>query len=312
MREVIIALEERGYQARAVSIRRLDDLREVCEDLHRGGLLDEQIYRYVSALAYEPPADMPKARSLIVVAARDPVVSCRFEWRGEIVSFPVPPTYVHGLRKDESLEETVRTQLESEGHRASRLRVPKKRLAACSGLVRYGRNNITYVPGMGSFHRLAVLCTEFPCEEDDWGPPLALERCEHCRLCTNACPSGAIAEDRFLLRAELCITNWNEQPREVPFPEWLDRSWHNSVVGCMVCQNICPENRKVLDYCEAGPVFTEQETALLLAGTPSADLPTTLERKLKKWDLMRWLDLMPRNLGVLLSGGDGQVYREVD
>jgi len=302
---LLSGLNERGYHARVVPIRRLDDLREFYDDLHRRGLLDEQFYREsLSVLAFRPPEDMPDARSLIVVSARDPVVSCTFHWRGEVASLLMPPTYVHGLRKDKRLEDVVKTFLESEGHRAKRLRVPKKRLAACSGLVRYGKNNITYVPGLGSFHRLAVLCSDLPCEQDDWGPPSALDRCEHCQLCTIACPTGAIGEDRFLLRAELCITHWNEQPPDVPFPEWMDASWHNSVVGCMRCQDVCPENRAVLNYCEEGPEFTERETELLLDGASASELPTALEEKLKEWDLMRWLDVLPRNLSVLLPGGD--------
>ena len=300
-RTILSELGERGYQARIVPIRRLDDLRESYEDLHSKGLLDERFYKeQITALAFRPPEDMRQARSLVVVAARDPAVRCVFRWRGEDVSLLIPPTYVHGLRKDKRLEAVVETLLESEGYQARRLRAPKKRLAACSGLAQYGKNNITYVPGMGSFHRLAVLCSELPCEQDDWGPPSAMARCEHCRLCTAECPTGAISEDRFLLRAELCITYWNEQSSDVPFPEWLDESWHNSVVGCMCCQEVCPENQEVLNYCELGPEFTEEETALLLDGAPASGLPTMLEGKLQEWDLMRWLDVLPRNLEMHL------------
>jgi epoxyqueuosine reductase len=298
---ILSGLEERGYLARIVPIRRLNDLREAYEDLHREGLLDERFRQEeLGGLVFRPPEGMPHARSLVVVATRDPAVRCTFRWREEVVSLLMPPTYVHGLRKDERLEAAVESLVESGGYRARRLRVPKKRLAVCSGLAQYGKNNITYIPGMGSFYRLAVLCSELPCEQDDWGPPSAMERCEHCRLCTTACPTGAISEDRFLLKAELCITYWNEQPPGFPFPEWMDDSWHNSVVGCMRCQEVCPENQGILDYCEAGPEFTEQETALLLEGAPMSTLPATLEAKLQEWDLVRWLDVLPRNLEVHL------------
>jgi len=301
-RAVLNELEERGYRARIVPIRRLDDLREAFEDIHRRGLLDEQFYQMcVAGLAFGPPEDMPEARSLIVVAATDPAVECTFRWQGEVVSLLMPPTYVHGLGKDQRLETVLEELLKSVGHRASRLRVPKKRLAACSGLVQYGKNNITYAPGLGSYHRLAVLCTELPCEEHHWGPPAAMERCERCVLCTRACPTDAISEDRFLIRAELCITYWNEQPPGTAFPSWLDDSWHNCLVGCMRCQDVCPENREVLDYRQPGPDFTEEETALLLDGVAASDLPAALESKLHEWDLMHWLEVMPRNLAVHLQ-----------
>jgi epoxyqueuosine reductase len=37
-----------------------------------------------------------------------------------------------------------------------------KRLAVRSGLARYGRNNVTYVEGMGSFLELSASLTDMP------------------------------------------------------------------------------------------------------------------------------------------------------
>ena len=128
--------------------------------------------------------------------------------------------------------------------------MPEKLLAVRSGLARYGKNNITYVPGMGSLHRLAVFVSDLPCVEDNWGEVKTLKTCDGCTACMDACPTGAIVSDRFLIHAERCITFHNERIEE--FPEWLDSSWHNCLVGCLRCQWVCPENRDVRQWVEDG------------------------------------------------------------
>ena len=67
---------------------------------------------------------------------------------------------------------------------------PLKTLAACAGLARYGRNNIAYVPGLGSYLMLAACCLSDAPPPDDapWGEPQELERCERCSACLRACP----------------------------------------------------------------------------------------------------------------------------
>ncbi len=303
--EVLAKLEAGGHRAAAVPIGRLEELREHYEDISRRGLLDECIAReLLEGLSLRPPEAVPRPRSLIVVATRDPVVCCTFRWQGGEVSIPVPPTYLHLRRKSEEVARAVADLLPRPYLAASLINAPHKLLAVRSGLARYGRNNISYISGFGSFYGLTTVCTELPCDEGAWLVPSMMPRCEGCTLCVSACPTGAIPEDRFLLRAELCITNWNEKPGEVPFPEWLARDWHDCLVGCLHCQLACPENEAVLDYQEPGPSFTEDETeALLRAGRPG-DLPHGLKEKLENWDLQVWLGVLPRNLAVHLPGAD--------
>ena len=88
-------LEKRGYPGRVVSIRRLDDMREALEDGQRQGLLDEEFYEErLTGFAFEPPEEMPEARSLIVVARGDPQVRFIFNWGAERIPVVVPlPTF---------------------------------------------------------------------------------------------------------------------------------------------------------------------------------------------------------------------------
>jgi epoxyqueuosine reductase len=291
-------LEEIGYQARVVPIQRLYDLQGAIEGHRRQRLLDEDLYRrYLAGFVYGPPKEMPEARSLIIVAYPDPQVRFVFHWQGRRIPAMVPPTYLHGLDKDAQVERLLTPQ----GHRVVPAVVPKKLLAVCSGLAEYGKNNITYVAGLGSFHRLAAFCSDMPCEHDVWGAPRLLQRCERCRACLRACPAGAITPERFLLHAERCITFWNEKSTQEPFPNWMDSGWHNALVGCMHCQRACPENREALDRWQEGAEFSEEETELLADGVPIAALPPVFVTKLQQWDLIDLLDVLPRNLAALLD-----------
>ena len=295
-------LEEHGYRGRVVAIHRLHDLQDAIEDGYRHGLLDEEVYRrYLAGFAYRPPVELPEARSLIVVAYPDPQVRFTFGWRGERIRLDVPPTYLHGRAKDVQIESLLNGLLSPRGYRAVRTSAPHKRLAVCSGLAEYGKNNIAYVAGMGSFHRLVTFCSDLPCERYEWREPRMLERCERCHACWRICPVDAIMAEQFLLRAGRCITFWNEKPWQVPFPEWMDAAGHNSLVGCMHCQRACPENRMVLDRYEEGAEFSEEETTLLLEAVTVAALPAALVEKLQHWDLLELFDVLPRNLRALLE-----------
>jgi ferredoxin len=83
--------------------------------------------------------------------------------------------------------------------------LPIKRLAALSGLAEYGRNNVTSVPGIGSWVQYTVFLTDAPFDDSNWREkPVMAAECEDCEICMNACPKGAISKDRFLFYREKC------------------------------------------------------------------------------------------------------------
>ena len=86
-------------------------------------------------------------------------------------------------------------------------------------------------------------------------------------------------------------------------PKWapqLAPEWHNCIVGCIRCQAACPENKPFLKSVGETVEFTEQETKLLLQGTPPEELPADIVAKMKALSLMDYYSELPRNLGVLL------------
>jgi len=76
--------------------------------------------------------------------------------------------------------------------------------------------------------------------------------------------------------------------REVPdldsfaneFLVWINKSWHNSVVGCMRCQKVCPENSLFMNRTIDAELFLEEETMLILKGTPEDRLPLETSKNL--------------------------------
>jgi len=128
-----------------------------------------------------------------------------------------------------------------------------------------------------------------------------MKNCEECELCRRACPTGAIPSDRFLLRAERCITYHNEKKGDVPFPNWMDASWHNCIQGCMRCQKVCPLNRQFLRWIGEEEEFSEEETALLLVGVSRDRLPEETLRKQKHLSMVDYFDSLPRNLAVFFK-----------
>lgn len=303
IKELTDTLEAQGYHGRVVSIERLGDLEGAIEGHLRDGLIDQPFFdECLTVFDFKPPENLPDAQSIIIVAVSQPHIRFTFTWNQKPVGLIVPPTYMHARRTDEQVQETVTGVLRSGGFRVEPAAVPKKLLAVRSGLAAYGRNNITYVQSMGSFHRLVAFYSDLPCSEDNWQEPRMMARCETCPICLRQCPTGAIGDDRFLLRAERCIVFHNEHPSETPFPTWIDPAWHNCLVGCLLCQTPCPENKDFLGRIEDGAEFSSQETELLLKGVSADNLPPATVEKLKVSDLLCGLEVLPRNLGVLLEG----------
>ncbi len=293
--ELLSQLREKGYHGSAISVLHLPDMkREMYEHYEKGYLHQEIFEDPIRQFTFEIP-DSSEAQSVIVVAVPLPQVQVVFHWNGKKIPLIIPPTYLN-VRKNCEKIETLFSELD---HPVLRAHLPEKLVAVHSGLAQYGRNNITYVPGMGSFYRPFVFYSDLP-GQDNWEPIQKMKACEHCDACVEKCPTGAITEERFLLRAELCLTLHNEHPGTIPFPQWIDPSWHNCLVGCLHCQSVCPVNKRFLKWVERGPEFSEEETNLLLKGAVE-ELSQETAQKIEQFQMEDLLDIVPRNLKVFLT-----------
>ncbi len=295
-------MREKGLEYRGISIAELPKLEERIFQLHQRGILETNFFREaIINGGFSLPEDFPGIRSLIVVAY--PQLSTRlvFTAGGRNVKTVIPPAYRNFRNRILEVKGCLEKAIAEKGFRVDpAFRLPLKALAAGTGLGAYGRNNIIYVSGMGSYHQILAFFTDMDFDESTLKEPRLLELCQDCRICEALCPSGAIAPDRFLLKVRRCLAYVNDAPPEYSFPEWVESGWHNAIYGCMLCQEGCPANENFLENWEEEYFFSEEETQILLEGVPEKELPPELKQKLGEADLLGLLERLPRNLGSLL------------
>ncbi len=250
------------------------------------------------------------AAALVVFSIPRPVHVVAFETADGAFDAVVPPTYVRYTGTREDLKQQVAHIIPPD--RLFDVAVPLKAAAARLGLVRYGRNNIAYAPGMGSCHQLVGFLADLgwdargDADFDEPREPERLRECETCRVCRDACPTGAIPEDRFLLRAERCLTFHNEQPE--PWPDWVPADAHNALVGCMACQERCPANTRRPEVVRLEPRFTIEETVFITSTpfNPEDAGWRGMVDKLGGMGLSGMEEVVGRNLRALLNRGRGR------
>ncbi len=72
--------------------------------------------------------------------------------------------------------------------------------------------------------------------------------CGECRLCIDACPTGALDEPGTL-DATKCLSYWLQAPASIP--EEYRAAVGAQVYGCDICQDVCPWNRGVRKHRDA-------------------------------------------------------------
>ena len=294
---VVSALEANGFKGKVVPVQHLYDLKREIQGLYDEGILDTTFYRNnLGFLRFEIPDACTDISSIIITSAVQPQKSVGFIFKGRQYHFTVPPTYSYDT--DQTVEKVISEVIKPRGFHLWPVKLPLKLLAVHSGLAKYGRNNITYVEGCGSFHRLRAYFSDIPEGENSWCGPEMLEQCHTCRACLQKCPTGAIVPHHFIIQAERCLTLHNEASDD--FPGWIEPAWHNSLIGCMTCQLVCPANKASRNWIEDGGQFNQEETRLILSGARH-ELTEATVGKLRKLGLLEDFDLLPRNLRVLLN-----------
>ncbi len=110
--------------------------------------------------------------------------------------------------------------------------------AARSGVGFYGKNTMLITRRHGSWVVLGTLVTDVELE-----PTLPLDTdCGDCRICIDACPTGALDEPG-VLDSTKCLSYWTQAPAAIPEP--YRAALGVQVYGCDICQDVCPWNRGV-------------------------------------------------------------------
>jgi len=283
---------------RIISVEHLDECRSAIERLKTESMVTERFYKdYLESLDFRVPEALSGARSIIIVAVPQPISVIDVSFKGRRIRAMIPPTYIYKDIRGKCTK-ILSDILQPLGAGLAVARLPLKFLAVRSGLGNYGRNDICFVPGMGSFHRLEAFFTDYDFGIDDWQDVSMMGSCTGCSFCVENCPTGCIPGKKMLVDPDRCLTYVNEN--EGVFPDWIDPRWHNALVGCMRCQMVCPENRDFLRDRDKEEKFTEEETEAILICESPAELPQELSAKLKRLDIDWMLPLLKRNLAALL------------
>jgi epoxyqueuosine reductase len=128
--------------------------------------------------------------------------------------------------------------------------------AARAGVGFYGKNTMLITRRHGSWVVLGTLVTDVDIEPSS---PLELD-CGDCRLCIDACPTGAL-DDPGTLDATRCLSYWTQSPK--PIPEVYREPLEDMVYGCDICQEVCPWNRGVEKRRDARPARGEPTVSLV-------------------------------------------------
>ena len=294
----------RGYRAAVGSVSLLEVVRNGVRKRHEAGEIEAGFYRdNLDIFTYLDGVPLENPRSVILVAVPMPAYVLAFTVGDKRIETILPPTYVRYRKTFAEVRDNLAATLLGSGFRVELLNAPLKALANRLGLLFYGRNNVGYIDGLGSYFELVGLVSDLPFEEKKMPPRPAeklLPRCEKCRICAAACPTGAIEKERILLHAEKCYTLFSESPN--PIPEDLKPPSPKCIIGCLKCQELCPENKGLLRHESASVSFDAEETEAFLGMKPEADgrALDRVQAKFKELGLSEGLPVFRRNLERLL------------
>ncbi len=192
----------------------------------------------VVALNYNSP--LPYSTELPVTHADDPP-------RGWISRYAWGDDYHAVLReKLDALTASMRAQFTEPFEARSYVDtgpVIERVAAKYAGLGWLAKNTCLINEKMGSWLFLGVIVATLDFAPSiPGGEPPSADLCGNCRLCLDACPTQAFPAP-YILDATRCISYLTIELRGA-IPEELRPAMGRAVIGCDICQDVCPWNRK--------------------------------------------------------------------
>ncbi len=122
--------------------------------------------------------------------------------------------------------------------------IMEKSWAVRSGIGWLGKHTNVIDPDLGSFHFIATLLVDLNLDTDR---PIT-DHCGSCRLCLDACPTGAIVEP-YVVDARKCISYLTIEVKG-DLPQHMKNTYRGWIFGCDICQDVCPFNKDIPSHQE--------------------------------------------------------------
>ncbi|MCU0461137.1 MAG: tRNA epoxyqueuosine(34) reductase QueG [Bacteroidales bacterium] len=223
--------------------RKLSERTEVLKKWVEEGMHDRMGYLERNTEKREDPQLLfPGTRSLVVVG-----FSYYSELKQKDPTAPLLSRYTYGTNYHDVIEKKLEKLLDF-----VKEKVPgcegkafvdsdplfEKGWAQEAGLGWQGKHSIVISKEIGSFFFIGVLMLNIDLEYDK---PYIKDYCGECRLCIEACPTGAINSNRTI-DARKCISNLTIGNRG-PIPEEIIPKLGGRIYACDRCQEVCPWNQ---------------------------------------------------------------------
>lgn len=145
------------------------------------------------------------------------------------------------LEKLGVLEDFIRGEIAAEAQLKSYVDtgpILERSYAASAGLGWIGKNTMLINRKVGSYFFLGEILTDLKLIPDTPEP----DYCGHCTRCLDACPTAAL--NPYELDANKCISYLTIEHRG-PIAETMQGKMGRHVVGCDICQEVCPWNQEI-------------------------------------------------------------------
>ncbi len=116
--------------------------------------------------------------------------------------------------------------------------IVERAFARLSGIGWTGKNTCLINQSKGSWFFLGVMLSSLPLAPDLPAP----DRCGSCTACIEACPTDALVQP-YVMDASRCIAYLNIELKG-SIPEKFRSAIGVNVVGCDICQDVCPWNSR--------------------------------------------------------------------
>jgi len=135
--------------------------------------------------------------------------------------------------------------------------VMERAWASKAGIGWVGKHSLLINKTQGSFFFLAEIIVDAELEYD---APFATDHCGTCTACMDACPTGAIVENK-VVDGSKCISYFTIELKDAIPTSYKDK-FDDWMFGCDVCQDVCPWNRFSKQHNE--PKFTPNPKLLAM------------------------------------------------